>query len=150
MTATSKIAVVTGGSRGLGKNMALRLAGNGIDVVVTYHSKHEEAASVVKEIEATGQKGASLQFDAGDIPGLTDFTVRLFRVLSEKWGTTRFDFLINNGGIGATIPFGQVTETDFDTFMNIHFKGVYFLTQKLLPRINDKGRIINISSGTTR
>ena len=150
MEKKSRIALITGGSRGLGKNMALRLAQQGIDIVLTYHTKQEEAAMVVAEIEAFGQKGVSLQFDTGDIRGLDDFVGKFSGILAANWGTSKFDFLINNGGIGATIPFGQVTENDFDRFMNIHFKGVYFLTQKLLPMINDKGRIINISSGTTR
>ena len=150
MQEKSKIALVTGGSGGLGKNMALRLAQTGSDVIITFHSKVEEAALVVAAIEAFGQKGTALQFDVGDISALDGFVERLFHTLSSKWGTTSFDFLINNAGIGATIPFAQITESDFDLFLNIHFKGVFFLTQKLLPRINDHGRIVNVSSNTTR
>lgn len=146
----SKIAVITGGSRGLGKNMAIRLAQQGADVIITYYTKKEEAEAVVAEIEALGQKGAALQFDVGDIPALNDFVERLSQTLATKWGTTNFDFLINNAGFGATIPFIQATETDFDRFMNGHLKSVFFLIQKLLPLINDQGRIVNVSSNTTR
>lgn len=150
MPTLNKIALVTGGSRGLGKNMALRLAEKGHDVILTYHSQKEAAAQVVESIEATGQKAAALHYDAGDISSINDFVRELQGMLQSKWGCTQFDFLINNAGIGATIPFAQVSEEDFDRLLNVHFKSVYFLTQKCLPLINDKGRIINISTGTTR
>lgn len=145
-----KIAIVTGSSRGLGKNMALQLAEKGHDVLVTYHTKKEEALEVVSEIEKLGQKAAAIQLDVNDISCLDQFIVNVSSVLKEKWNTTTFDFLINNAGVGATIPYMDATEEDFDRLMNIHFKSVYFLTQKLLPIMNDNGRIINISSGTTR
>lgn len=150
MSATSKIALITGGSRGLGKNMALRLAEAGHDVIITYHTKKDEADAVVKTIEEGKQKAIAMQFDVGDIQSIGSFLQQLSQILKTRWATNKFDFLINNAGIGATIPFSQVTENDFDRFSNIHFKGVYFLTQKSLPMINDRGRIINISSGTTR
>jgi NAD(P)-dependent dehydrogenase (short-subunit alcohol dehydrogenase family) len=147
---TAKIALVTGGSRGLGKNMALRLAEQGTDVIITYNTQKEEALEVVKSIEALGRKAAALQLDVNNIAGLDDFIVTMTSVLNENWNTSTFDFLINNAGIGATIPFLEATEADFDRMMNIHFKSVYFLTQKTLPLINNEGRIINVSSGTTR
>ena len=150
MSSVRKIALVTGGSRGLGKNMAIRLAEQGHDVVITYHSKKEEAEAVVATIEATNGKAAALPFDVGDIKSLDGFLQQLSQLLRNRWGTDKFDFLINNAGIGATIPFSQVSENDFDRFLNIHFKGVYFLTQKALAMMNDQGRIINISTGTTR
>lgn len=150
MESKSKIAIVTGGSRGLGKNMALRLAQQGCDVIITYHSKMEEASAVVTEIETIGQKGMALQFDVSVISSLDDFIERVTQLLLTKWGTTSFDYLINNAGFGASIPFAQVTEIEFDRFMNVHFKGVFFLTQKLFPQINNYGRIVNISSNTTR
>jgi len=146
----NKIALVTGGSRGLGKNMALRLAEYGSDVLITYHSQKEAADAVVKSIESTGKKAAALQYDSSDVNSLNDFLQRVKEVLQGKWNTDKFDFLVNNAGIGATIPFAQVTEADFDRFMNIHFKSIYFLTQRSLPVMNDGGRIINISTGTTR
>jgi NAD(P)-dependent dehydrogenase (short-subunit alcohol dehydrogenase family) len=150
MSATNKIALVTGGSRGLGKNIALRLADYGNDVIITYHSKKEMAEAVVAEIEAKGRKAAALQFDSSDFKSLNLFIKQVIVLLQSKWQKDKFDILVNNAGIGATIPFVQVTEEDFDRFLNIHFKSIYFLTQRLLPSINDNGRIINISTGTTR
>jgi NAD(P)-dependent dehydrogenase (short-subunit alcohol dehydrogenase family) len=144
-----KIALVTGGSRGLGKNAALKLAQKGNDVIVTYHTQKEAAQTVVEQIKAMGQKAAALPLDMGNIASLDGFIDQLNQTLSN-WNTQKFDFLINNAGMGATIPFAQATEEDFDRLLNVHFKGVYFLTQKCLPLLNDKGRIINLSSGTTR
>ena len=146
----NKIALVTGGSRGLGKNMALRLAGHGHDVIITYNSNKEAADNVISEIGNLGQKAVALQFDSADFKSLDHFMNHVKATLKNKFETGTFDFLINNAGIGATIPFEQATENDFDKFMNIHFKSVYFLTQKVLPFINNNGRIINISSGSTR
>ena len=146
----NKIALVTGGSRGLGKDMALRLADHGHDVVITYQTQKEAAEDVVKEIEAKGKQSAALALNTNNISSLNEFVNQFQQLLKTKWNVEKFDFLINNAGIGATIPFSQVTEEDFDKFMNIHFKSVYFLTQKLLPAINDNGRVINISTGTTR
>jgi len=150
MNTRSNLSLVTGGSRGLGKNMAQRLARQGNDVIVTYLSKKEEAQAVAAEIEGMGRKAAALPLDVGDIAGLQTFVDELKQCLADKWDTDGFDILVNNAGIGATIPFEEATEEDFDRLLNIHFKGVYFLTQKTLPLIRDKGRIINVSSGTTR
>jgi NAD(P)-dependent dehydrogenase (short-subunit alcohol dehydrogenase family) len=147
---TNKIAVVTGGSRGLGKNMAIRLAEQGHDVIITYNSGKEAANDVITEIEAKGAQVAVLQLDVSDFKSLPVFIENIAGTLQSKWGRDKFDFLVNNAGIGATIPFDKVTENDFDKFMNIHFKSVYFLTQQALPMMNDNGRIINISTGTTR
>lgn len=146
----SKIALVTGGSRGLGKSMALKLAGKGVDVILTYNSKKDEALAVVAEIEKLGQKAHALQLDVSTTKGFGTFTDELKTSLKEKWQSDRFDFLVNNAGIGSNSLVEQTTEEQFDLLMNIHFKSVYFLTQKLIPLINDNGRIINISSGLTR
>jgi len=146
----SKIALVTGGSRGLGKNMALSLAKKGINVIITYNSKKDEADAVVAEIEKTGQKAAALQLNVGDIKSFDGFLKQVGGVLKDTFNTTHFDFLINNAGTGYYNPVATTTEEDFDNLVNIHFKGVYFLTQKSLPIINDGGRIINISSGLAR
>lgn len=145
----TKIALVTGGSRGLGKNTALHFGKSGHDVIVTYNSRREEAEEVVRQLGTMGRKAVALQLNVGDLPSFDRFVAEVGQTL-KGWGVEKFDFLVNNAGIGATIPFAQATEKNFDDFMNIHFKGVYFLTQKLLPLINDKGRIINLSSGTTR
>lgn len=146
----SKIVLITGGSRGLGKNAALRLAGQGFDVILTYQTKQEEANDVIAEIIALGRKSAALQLDLSDFASLDNFITQLKDTLKNTWQTETIDVLVNNAGVGATIPFAQVTEEDFDRFLNIHFKGVYFLTQKMLPLLNDGGRIINVSTGTTR
>ena len=150
MEPTNKIALITGGSRGLGKNAALKIAQKGNDVIVTYRSKKEEAEEVVKEIEALGLKAAALQVDTSKVATFADFKDQLTAVLQQKWNRDTFDFLINNAGIDAASPFGQTTEEDFDNLVNVHFKGVYFLTQTLLTTIADGGRIINISTGLTR
>ena len=147
---SSKISLVTGGSRGLGKNMATRLAEKGFDVIITYQSRKEAAEEVVKEIESLGRKSSALQFDAADFKSLDGFLKNFSDELQRKWNTSRFDFLVNNAGMGATIPFDQVTENDFDRFMNAHFKTVYFLTQRASKMMNDGGRVVNISTGTTR
>jgi len=147
---TSKIALVTGGSRGLGKDMAISLAKKGIDVILTYRNNEEAALETVKTIEALGQKAAALMLDMAVIKTLDTFVQEVTSTLQSKWNTGTFDFLINNAGIGGGIPFEKVTEDVFDEFLNVHFKGVYFLTQKLLPYLNNGGRIINISTGTTR
>ncbi len=150
MATTSKIALVTGGSRGLGKDMAISLAKKGMDVILTFRSNEEFAKETVKEIEELGQKAAALHLDMANIRSLDAFVQEVVNILQSKWNTGTFDFLINNAGMGATVPFEKVTEELFDEFMNVHFKGVYFLTQKCLPYMNSGGRIINISSGTTR
>jgi NAD(P)-dependent dehydrogenase (short-subunit alcohol dehydrogenase family) len=150
MSTQNKIALVTGGSRGLGRDMALRLADYGNDVITTYHSRKQDADAVVAEIESKGKKAAVLQYDSSHFESLNPFLQRVSETLHEKWNTDKFDFLINNAGIGATIPFTQVTEEEFDKFLNIHFKSIYFLIQRALPLMNDNGRIINVSTGTTR
>lgn len=147
---TNKIALITGGSRGLGRDMALRLAEHGHDVIITYNTRQELAQEVAAAIETLGRKCAILHFDASLFNSIDAFVEMLQKTLQDKWQKSHFDFLINNGGIGATIPFSQVTEDDFDRFLNIHFKSIYFLIQRALPLINDGGRIINISTGTTR
>lgn len=145
-----KIALVTGGSRGLGKDMVLALAKKKIDVVLTYRSQREEAEKVVQSVEAMGRKAVALPLDVSKISSFDAFMERLLTTLQAHWGTNRFDFLINNAGFGATLPIPQVTEEAFDDLLNVHFKGVYFLTQKSLPHLNDGGAVIFISSGTTR
>jgi NAD(P)-dependent dehydrogenase (short-subunit alcohol dehydrogenase family) len=150
MATENKIAVVTGGSRGLGKNIALRLATDGIDIILTYRSKQDEAGAVVQEIEQKGRKAAALRLDTGLVGTFNSFLEEVSATLNEKWGRATFDFLINNAGIDAASPFAQTTEEDFDNLFNIHLKGVYFLTQKSLPFLADKGGIVNVSTGLTR
>ena len=146
----TKIALITGGSRGLGKNSAMKLAEKGNDIIITYMTKKEEAHQVVSEIEAMGRKAVAIKLDVGDLHTFDKFLGEVSIALKEIFLAEKFDFLINNAGHGATIHFMNATEHDFDRFMNVHFKGVYFLCQKALPMMNDNGAIINFSSGTTR
>jgi NAD(P)-dependent dehydrogenase (short-subunit alcohol dehydrogenase family) len=146
----TKTALVTGGSRGLGKNMALNIAKKGIDVVLTYNSNKQEADKVVAEIESLGQSANAFQLDAGNIKSFDNFLKNVTEHLKEQTGSSNFDFLINNAGTALHASFAETTEEQFDTALNIHYKGVFFLTQKALPYLNDGGRIINISSGLAR
>jgi NAD(P)-dependent dehydrogenase (short-subunit alcohol dehydrogenase family) len=150
MLTETKIALITGGSRGLGKDMATSIAKKGIDVILTYRTNEAEANQIVKDIEAMGQKAVALQLDMSDFESLESFVEKVVATLQSNWNKSAFDFLVNNAGMGATVPFAQVTEALFTDFLNVHFKGIYFLTQRLVPFINGGGRIINISSGTTR
>ncbi len=146
----NKIALVTGGSRGLGKDMALALAHKGIDVILTYNNKNDEAEEVVKSIKAVGRNAAALKLNLLEFKKLDDFIASVSNTLTTEFGTDKLDYLVNNAGMGGGIAIAQATEEDFDNFMNVHFKGVYFLTQKILPLMNDHGGIVNISTGTTR
>lgn len=147
----TKIALVTGGSRGLGKEMALSLARKGTDVILTYRSKEAEARHVVQQINALGRKAVMLPLDLNNPVKNLDAFVQAFAIeLKTGWERTRFDFLVHNAGMGATVPFEQVTEGVFDEFLNVHFKNVFFLTQKLLPQLAGGGAIVTVSSGTTR
>lgn len=146
----NKIALATGGSRGLGKDMALRIADKGIDVILTYHSNEEQAEEVVKEIQSKGQKAVAFQLDTGKIDTFDAFLAKVGAHLEEKTGSPNFDFLINNAGIGINAPFAETTEEQFDQLVNIQFKGVFFLAQKALKYLNDGGSIINISTGLAR
>ena len=147
---TSKIALLTGGSRGLGKNMALKLAHQGIDVILTYRSQQAEAAAVVADIEALGRRAVALPLNAADLSTFAAFFAQVTTELTDTFGTDRFDFLINNAGTSLSAPIAETTEAQFDEMLNIHLKGVYFLTQRALPLLRDGGRIINISSAATR
>ena len=149
MNTKNKIALVTGGSRGLGKNMAIALAKKSIDIILTYNSNKEAADEVVKEIEALGQKAKAFQLDTSNSL-LGPFMERVKAYLTSTYGNPNFDFLINNAGTALYAPVPEVTEKQMDDIFNIHFKGVFFLTQKALPFMNDSGSIINISTGLTR
>ncbi len=146
----TRVALVTGGSRGLGKNIALHLARDGFDVVITYRSQREEGEGVVAEIAAAGRRAAALKLDVGEVGEFPAFRDVLVQTLQSHWQRTTFNALVNNAGIDRMAPFALTTEEAFDSLMNVHFKGVYFLTQTLLPLIADSGRIVNISSGLAR
>lgn len=146
----ANIALVTGGSRGLGRNMALSLAQKGISVILTYHSKKEEAAAVVNEIEQLGVKAAALALDVSDSKSFDAFFESVAAILHTTFQTNRFNYLINNAGIGIHAAFTATTEEQFDTLMNIQLKGPFFFTQKALLLMADGGGIVNISTGLAR
>jgi NAD(P)-dependent dehydrogenase (short-subunit alcohol dehydrogenase family) len=150
METQNKIALVTGSSRGLGKNAALKIAAKGIDVILTYQSKKEEAENTVEEIKKLGVNAAALQLNVAEVKTFDSFFLAIESVLKSVFKADKFDFLINNAGIGIYAPFAETTEEQFDSLVNIHFKGAFFLTQKALPLLNDGGGIINLSSGLAR
>ena len=145
-----KINIITGSSRGLGRSMALHLADKGQDSIITYHTKKADADDVVKEIEAKGRKAVALQLDVSKSDTFDSFVATVKKVLIATWKVDRFDHLVNNAGTGIGVTIEQTTAAQFDEMMNIHVKAPYFVTQKLLPIMNDGGRIINISSGLAR
>ncbi|SEI16632.1 SDR family oxidoreductase [Tardiphaga sp. OK245] len=146
----TKITLVTGASRGLGRNTALNIARHGGDVVLAYQSRSEDAQAVVSEIQRMGRKAVALQLDTGKVAGFADFAERLRTALRDTWSRETFDHLVNNAGHGDYALIANTTEAQFDGLVNVHFKGVFFLTQTLLPLIADGGRIVNLSSGLTR
>jgi NAD(P)-dependent dehydrogenase (short-subunit alcohol dehydrogenase family) len=146
----TRIALVTGGSRGLGRSIALKLAERGSDLILTYRSQEAEAQEVVQRITALGRRAVALQLDVGDSSSFAAFAERVRRVLSTTWQRGHFDHLVNNAGVGIHAPFAEMTEAQFDQLAAVHLKGTFFLTQKLLPLIADGGRIVNVSSGLAR
>ncbi|MBJ6569914.1 SDR family oxidoreductase [Enterobacter hormaechei subsp. hoffmannii] len=145
-----RIALVTGGSRGLGKNAVLKLAAEGTDIILTWNSSQQEAQEVVREIEGKGRKAAALQLNVGDTASFARFAQQMKETLTHVWQRDTFDYLVNNAGTGLYAPYTETTEAQFDDAVNIHFKGPFFLTQQLLPLIKDGGRILNVSSGLAR
>jgi NAD(P)-dependent dehydrogenase (short-subunit alcohol dehydrogenase family) len=150
MNLSNKIALVTGGSRGLGRNIALALAARGADVILTYRERKSDGEAVATEIEALGRKAVLLQLDVGSTAGFPAFADSLREALITGWEREDFDFLVNNAGIDSSAPFAGMTEENFDRLYNVHLKGVYFLTQRLLPLIADGGRIVCTSTGLAR
>ncbi|MFT3761905.1 MAG: SDR family oxidoreductase [Pseudoxanthomonas sp.] len=149
MSVPTPIALITGGSRGLGRNAAEYLARQGTDVILTYRNGSVQAGQVVTSIEALGRRGAALPLDVADSGAFPTFAESVKRVLAG-WERESFDFLINNAGHGEQVAFAETTEAQFDELMRVHLKAPYFLTQTLLPLIADGGRILNVSSGLTR
>ncbi|WP_370884640.1 SDR family NAD(P)-dependent oxidoreductase [Enterobacter hormaechei] len=145
-----RIALVTGGSSGLGKNAVLKLAAEGTDIILTWNSSQQEAQEVVHKIEGIGKKAAALQLNVGDTASFARFAQQVKETLTHVWQRDTFDYLVNNAGTGLYAPYTETTEAQFDDAVNIHFKGPFFLTQQLLPLIKDGGRILNVSSGLAR
>ena len=150
MNTSTPIALITGGSRGLGRDRAVKLAAQGTDVILTYRSRRDEADAVVVAIEAAGRRAVALQLDVGDSKRFDAFVARVTDALRTHWQRERFDYLVNNAGVGVHAAFADIDEAQFDLLMNVHLKGPFFLTQKLLPLIADGGRILNVSSGLAR
>lgn len=147
---TQKIALITGGSRGLGRAMALHLATNGVGVVLTYLNRSDAAESISAEIAAAGGKAVALQLDTSDISGFAAFKQSLSQVLQKDFGRSSFDYLVNNAGFGTNASLAETTEADYDALHAVHVKGPFFLTQSLLDMIEDGGHILNLSSGLAR
>ncbi|WP_353153821.1 SDR family oxidoreductase [Pollutimonas bauzanensis] len=147
---STKVALITGASRGLGRNTALKLAEKGVDVILTYKSGESSARDVVRQIEALGRRAVALQLDIANSKSFGAFAESVKNVLADTWQQTQFDYLVNNAGSGNQASFADTTEDQFDQLVNIHLKGTFFLTQKLLPLIKDGGRIVNTSSGLAR
>jgi NAD(P)-dependent dehydrogenase (short-subunit alcohol dehydrogenase family) len=146
----NKIALVTGGSRGLGRDMAISLAKKGLGVILTYNAQKNAADATVSEIEKLGGKAAALQLNVENAGGYESFFHAVERLLKDKFETDKFDFLVNNAGVGIHASFAETTEEQFDSLVNIHFKAAFFLTQKALPWMADGGGIVNLSSGLAR
>ena len=147
--AGERVAIVTGGSRSLGKNMVQSIAGRSTEVIFTYQSNSVAANDLVAEVEGMGRRAAALQLDVGDADAFDGFVDRVRGVLQD-WETERFDFLVNNAGMGVHASIAETTEEQFDRLMDVHVKGPFFLTQKLLPLMADGGRIVNVSTGLAR
>lgn len=147
---TSRIAIITGGSRGLGRSAALHLANAGWDLVITYQTRADLAEATVNEVRKMGRKAHAFALDTGAIAHFPDFVASLKALLQAQFARTSFDALVNNAGNGLDASFLDTTEQQFDQLMNVHLKGVFFLTQALVPVLADGGRIINVSSGLAR
>ena len=146
----TKIVLVTGGSRGIGRSIALNAAKRGLGVILTYNANAEQGEAVVKEINQSGGKAAALKLDSANVSSFAEFQELLLQVLRKEWNRNNFDYLVNNAGIAQRTAIKDTTESIFDELVNVNFKGVFFLTQKLIPMIVDGGQIINISSGLAR
>lgn len=147
---TTPIALVTGGSRGIGRSTALALGDRGIDVIITYVAAEKEASEVVAALQSKGRKAVALRLDVGRVDDFDGFAEQVRGALARTWSKERFDFLVNNAGNGGYTPFGATSVAAFDALVDVHFKGPFFLTQKLLPLLADGGRIVNLSTGLAR
>lgn len=150
LASPARVALVTGSSRGIGRSAALALADRGVDVILTYLAAEKEAAEVGHTLRAKGRKAIALRLDVGNVASFDAFAEDVRRRLGQEWQKDTFDYLVNNAGSGGFAPFAETTEATFDALVGVHFKGPFFLTQKLLPLLADGGRIVNVSTGLTR
>ncbi|TQS45593.1 SDR family NAD(P)-dependent oxidoreductase [Cryptosporangium phraense] len=146
----SKIALITGANRGLGKNTALALAEDGVDLILTYRSNEAEAAAVLEAVQKLGRTAVAFRLEVGALETYDEFTADVRTALEEHWGRENFDYLVNNAGIGIYASIADTTPQQFDELMNVHLRGAFFLTQAMLPLIADGGRIVNLSTGLAR
>ncbi|MFC8191719.1 SDR family NAD(P)-dependent oxidoreductase [Cellulomonas sp. NPDC057328] len=146
----TRIALVTGGNRGLGRATVLALAADGLDVVLTYRQHEDEAAAVVADAQAAGRRAVALRLDTGDVADVTAFPDRLADALTATWGRDRFDVLVNNAGHAVPTPLGGTTAEHLQSLFDVHVRGVFLLTQGLAPLLADGGRVVNLSSGLAR
>ncbi|GIG40803.1 SDR family NAD(P)-dependent oxidoreductase [Cellulomonas phragmiteti] len=149
-TTRTRVALVTGGNRGLGRATALALAADGTDVVLTYRSHEDEARTVVAEVEAAGRRAVALRLDTGDVADVEGFAARLTAALDTTWGRSTLDVLVNNAGHALPTPLGSTTAADLQSLFDVHVRGVFLLTQSLVPLLVDGGRVVNVSSGLAR
>jgi NAD(P)-dependent dehydrogenase (short-subunit alcohol dehydrogenase family) len=145
-----KIAIITGGSRGIGRSTVLDLAKRGVGVILTYNRHPQEAEAVVREVKKNGGKAVALNLDVTSVKSFEDFAAQVSRTLEENWNQKTFDYLVNNAGIAQRTLIKDVSEEQFDELVDVHFKGVFFLTQKLIPLMSDGGQVIFVSSALTR
>ncbi len=145
-----RVSLVTGGSRGIGRDIAINLASTGHDVIISYHTNRSAADEVISIISDLGQSAHAIHLDVSDLSSRNTFVTELRSLLSDQYDSDRIDYLINNAGTGLSKPIADISEADFDEMLGVHFKGVYFLTQAMIPMLADGGGIVNISSGLTR
>jgi NAD(P)-dependent dehydrogenase (short-subunit alcohol dehydrogenase family) len=145
-----KVAIITGGSRGVGKSAALNVARRGTGVILTYNCHPDEAEAVVSEIQKSGGKAAALKLDVTKTASFGDFVSLVEQTLQKEWSQKTFDYLVNNAGTAQRTLIKDTTEEQFDQLTNVHLKGPFFLTQKLIPLMADGGLVLNVSSGLTR
>ncbi|MFI5959969.1 SDR family NAD(P)-dependent oxidoreductase [Cryptosporangium sp. NPDC051539] len=146
----SKIALITGANRGLGRNSALALAEDGVDLILTYRSNEAEAAEVLEAVRKLGRTAVAFRLDVGALDTHQAFADDVRRALRDQWGRDTFDFLVNNAGVGIYASIADTTVAQFDELLDVHLRGAFFLTQTLLPLLADGGRILNLSTGLAR
>jgi NAD(P)-dependent dehydrogenase (short-subunit alcohol dehydrogenase family) len=147
---STKIAVITGGSRGIGRSIALNAAARGTGIILTYNSNPGQGKAVADEINKKGGKAFALQLDTANIASFDNFAGQVTQLLQKEWNRKNFDYLVNNAGIAQRTLIKDTTEAIFDQLVDVNFKGPFFLTQRLIPLIADDGQVINISSGLAR
>lgn len=146
----SRIALITGASRGLGRSMAEHLARDGWGVLGTYSTNRAAAEEAVAGIEQHGGSAAMLPFDAAEPDAVPRLVSAVRETLHSVFGAERLDALVNNAGIGEFASFAETTEAQFDRVVLTNLRAPFFLTQQLLPVLADGSRVLNVSTGLAR